>query len=157
MAGIADLKARLAEIETEIKNKTEKAYVDLGRAIVAAYESGADSIEVTEEIREILEELTAGAAPRARGKRVTAKAVTARLVDGFGVETEKVNAALEEFEKAKIKKFLPPINAALDDLEAKGTVNAASALAALRAVFKEMGGAISAATPPVSTTTSPAE
>ena len=76
------------------------------------------------------------------------------IVDGFGVETEKVNAALEEFVKAKIKKFLPPINAALDDLEAKGTVNAASALAALRSVFKEMGGTISASTPPFSTTTS---
>lgn len=148
MAGIADLKARLAEIESEIKNKTEKAYVDLGRAVAAAYESGSDSIPLTDDIREILEELTAGAAPRARGKRVSSKAITARLVDVFGVESEKVNAALEEFEKAKIKKFLPKISAALDECEAKGTVNSTSALAALRAVVKEMGGTVTGSTPP---------
>ena len=155
MAGIADLKAKLAEIENEIKAKTEKAYVDLGRAVAEAYKAGDETIAVSDEIREILEELTSGAEARPRGKRVTAKAVTARLVEVFGVETEKVNAALEEFEKAKIKKFLPPINAALDELESKGTVNAASALAALRSVFKEMGGAVPAgSTPP---TSSPAE
>ena len=155
MAGIADLKAKLAEIENEIKAKTEKAYVDLGRAVAEAYKAGDNTISVSDEIREILEELTSGAEARPRGKRVTVKALTTRLVEIFGVEPGKVSAALEEFDKAKIKKFLPPINAALNEMESKGILDAASALSALRSVFKEMGGTVPAgSTPP---TPSPAE
>lgn len=143
MAGIADLKARLAEIENEIKAKTGKAYTDLGRAVAAAYSLGSNSITVTEEIREILEELLVGTNPRVRGKRVTAKAVTARLVDVFGVEATRANSVLAEFEKAKLKKFLPRIAVALDDIESKKETNSKAAFAAIRSVYSEMGGSAS--------------
>lgn len=152
MAGIADLKAKLAELEDEIKSKTEKAYSDLGRAVAAAYESKSNSIPVTDEIREILDELTSGASPRARGKRITVKSVSARLVDVFSVESSKAQAALEEFEKAKLKKFLPRITSALDECVAQNKINSTSALAALRAVYSDMTGSPATASPSTTST-----
>lgn len=132
MAGIADLKAKLAEIESEIEAKTQKAYSDLGRAVAAVYKSGSNSISVTDEIREILEELTSGASPRARGKRITAKSVTARLVDAFGLSTEEAEKHLNDFSAARVKKFLPLISTELDNLEANGKTDSQSVVEMLR-------------------------